>query len=349
MINIIIGFVVILLIIILIFIIIIKKALKARINNEEQKQKLKQIQKENEIKRGLRTVFISYQTAIIILVCTIATWIVLIIGYLSFDADNIFNIKESWNDVAGLTFIASLIIAIISAIFVIWFINKISRYIAEKSVGYHDIFDDLKKEIKEIKTSFINFQEAPLRNLISWHHVEDIEKRSEKVWAVSYTLNWLTKTRIDKILNELKDNKNHEYKFIVIADNETIQANINRVKNATKNFEEKIFNETGKHVSYKDRFAIKMLNKNMNLPIPNDVVIYSGFREGDNYNKEIVVIATEEIKYINKKDNLNKDIEDVNNKKENYLLKNYDLRFDKNMHITRVKQWFDKTWNEILD
>lgn len=228
--------------------------------------------------------------------------------------------------------IAIIVLTIISifSMFYLLFLRKISKKLTNNYLGY----DKVTKKYVEMcrllaRQSAVNFmvteniQRAPVSHLISWRHSADIECRSRMVWAISYTLKWLDRERIKTIAEELKEKPSDEYRFIYIGKKTEI------CKSILVDFYCFVDSFDISDESLKNRFQIRVYNGD-NLPIPNDICLYKGFEEGNNKDKQIVVINTKEFDGAN----------------GNNPEMNFDLRFDNDESCQRIIDWFNKTWPE---
>lgn len=192
---------------------------------------------------------------------------------------------------------------------------------------------ELSKFITQSKTISKNLKSAPVSSLISWGDSGNIEILSKKVWSVSYSLFWLNKYRVNEILNELHHNKDHEYRYIIIPDDNLPKGEkditVVKINNWIIDFDR--INKT----NLKDRFIIKKAKDKLFFPLPNDISIYQSFINDDE-TSSIVVINTHEFC----------DNRHTHEIKKEDLDKNFDLRFKEPIQVNRLVKWYDNFWKE---
>ncbi len=279
--------------------------------------------KKLDIIKSIQTVFLQYSMAKITLLTGVAALLVLTLGYLFYnDASNIGK-SPDWNMIMGFTFVLTLIIATISAIYLIVFINKITNNIVKESLGFKDMFDKIQNGLDNIKN-------AAFTNIISWRNAGQIEIDAEKVWAISYSLKWLSEVRINQILKELDKYPEHKYRFILVKYDK-----IKRDAIYTKINKKILYFDRINKTNLKTRFIIKKIkSENILLPISNDIAIYQSFVSGDEM-QNIVVINTREFN----------DNENNHEIKEEDLDNKFDIRFQEPIQVSRLITWYDSFWN----
>jgi len=214
--------------------------------------------------------------------------------------------------------------------------NKTIKELAKHNIPVIEVlkvFEELEKmlenNVPRIETASKNLRTAPVSNLITWEDSHNIEVEAKKVWAFSYSLKWLTQNehrRVHEILEELKNDNEHEYHFILAksdsVETETIQTTI---QTFITDFDRNNNTQT------KDRFIIKIISKpKLLFPIPNDIVICQNFIEGGE-EKNIVVITSTEL--TDKTGNIEFD-------------KTFDIAFREPIQITRVVKWYEDIWKK---
>ena len=235
------------------------------------------------------------------------------------------------------------------ACLLIWFNKRADKQIIKELITQYTrdytrltevlkIFEALENDIrgfsKQAENISTNLQQAPISNLITWDDYKSKEKDAEKVWAFSYSLNWLLKDKcqaVKDILCELKDSRynTHEYRYILVESNVVKR---NAIKKQITTMITDFDNQYNTRI--KERFQIKAISKGKLLfPVPNDIVICQNYEEGGK-TKSIVVINTFEMT------NENNDI--------NSALA-YDIQFKDEIQISRVVEWYKEIWKSIKE
>lgn len=184
-----------------------------------------------------------------------------------------------------------------------------------------------------------NLKQAPIQNLISWAYSLEIEKRCLDVYSFTYSLSWLTKLRIEEIIEELYTHRSHTYTYIYFPTTksnqkkeqitEFIEAGIRTARANKTEITDEATNDVRK------RLKILKYN-NSNLPLPGDLSLYDQFDLLEGKRSCIVIPIANSVE------------NDIPRKEyENY----FDAKFEdvgKNKEkINGVRQWFKNTVKEL--
>ena len=197
------------------------------------------------------------------------------------------------------------------------------------------------KYVPKIEIASKNINNSPISNLISWETSERYEKAAKEVWSFSYSLRWLTEdtNRIEEKCFELLRNQDNKYYYILATkDSDNRQNILDTINNKIAKF------DIDNNSYVKSRFLVKAITTaNFEYPAPNDISIYINVfrdvnRSDDNTKLEynnIVVINTEEFSKVSNKHHYSKDAE------------NYDILFNEECQVNRVKNWYKMLWESI--
>lgn len=276
---------------------------------------------------------LNFNAAFLTFVVAIAALFTFLLNFVEFDSDAdslLISIVEKL-DTEGkiiIILIVTTILVVGPLVFMHWFLARQGLKIANNSLNLKRLMEKLEKQLETNLAISENIEKAPLVNLISWSDAESYEKRAEKVWAISYSLEWLTESRISEILDELNSNKLHEYHYIVAHDG---YLSYNEKEDKVNAIIKKInCYETEDDSDISERFIIKMAKENQKFPLPNDIAIYQS-SINDCSTDDIIVLNTHE--FCSK------------NKVEENKLNNFDLRFKDHKQIRRLKEWYESYWN----
>lgn len=214
-------------------------------------------------------------------------------------------------------------------------LNKIISIFIEIEETLNKKFDELDRQTSVARDAAENLANAPLSNLISWHHSAELEKEANRVFAITIDLSWASNNKqLDVIFNDLIANEGDKYFYLVTSSSDVVQKNLKRIK-------DRLLKEIANHPSkdLANRLQIQMLadieydgvkiykNKNFLLPIPNDIVIYKG-----NNIKPTVVISTKVVQ---------------TERDDNDLVNNYDVKFNDVDQVENIELWFNQTWIQL--
>ncbi len=198
---------------------------------------------------------------------------------------------------------------------------------------YNVKINELQNQLNTAQLTTQNIANSPISNLISWYESGNLEIQANRVFAISINLNWLNEKVLNHIFDDLENNLDDKYFYIVAEKSPKTVAKVNKIKKLiSKKDSEKL------ELKIKDRFNLANLydlkicdelvygEGSYTLPIPYDTVIYKSekFRTA--------VISTKEV---------------PENITDEDLMKNYDVKFTDEEQVDRIEFWFKNTWEKL--
>jgi len=226
-------------------------------------------------------------------------------------------------------------------------INKLSsRHLNIITVleSFNTIENSFANYVPEIKKISTNLKRAPVSDIITWEESREMEVDALYVWSFSYSLWWLTENefkRVNDILDELRENNDHEYHYILYDPENKQEQTIRDIRRKIDMYD-RVYN-----CKIADRFILKRITESEYFPLPNDIVICQtyGFetkeeKKGEKKAKDAVVVNTKrEPKFYEDKRGFN----------ENEKNQGYDFVFRHKEQVERVIDWYADLWKKLPD
>ena len=95
---------------------------------------------------------------------------------------------------------------------------------------YNVKINELQNQLNTAQLTTQNIANSPISNLISWYESGNLEIQANRVFAISINLNWLNEKVLNHIFDDLENNLDDKYFYIVAEKSPKTVAKVNKIK-----------------------------------------------------------------------------------------------------------------------